>query len=184
MLTVLFLAQPKNGFAQSRDYLTDDEIELVRDAQQIDLRMLVLTHAIDRRLEALKLGTAAPLPKKEIEKWGAMPTGTRIQLLIDIKRILQKAVDDIDNLAERPNSMVVDINEKKPATYSELFPKAVRILSEASARYKSTFAAELSKTNDASEVGAMMDIIELSDEIASAAKKLPADVPSKSAKKH
>src|SRR4051794_33944299 len=111
----LFLAT--NGFAQ-RDYFTDEEVELVRDAQQIDQRISVLVHAIDRRFTALKVEVAAdaPNPKdKNKDDWGPLPTGTRIQLLSDIRQILQKAIDDIDNLAERPESAPLPApDEKKP----------------------------------------------------------------------
>ncbi len=51
-LTTLFcltLLLPAAANAQRRDYLTDEEIELVRDAQEIDKRIGVLTKAIDRR---------------------------------------------------------------------------------------------------------------------------------------
>ena len=34
-----------------------------------------------------------------------MPTGSRLELLSDIKYILQKAIDDIDNLAENPKAV-------------------------------------------------------------------------------
>src|SRR2546421_7864948 len=78
--------------AQARDYLTDDEIELIRDAQQIDMRIDVLTHAIDRRFAALNINVSPPA-RKETADWGAPPTGTRLQLLYDIKRLLHKAID-------------------------------------------------------------------------------------------
>jgi hypothetical protein len=171
--------------AQTRDYLTDDEIELVRDAQQIDDRVAVLTHAIDRRLELLKI-EALP-PKKESDRWGAMPKGTRLQLLIDVKRILQKAVDDIDNLADRPDSIVVDTAVKKPKGYAELFPKAVRILASAATRYKPELGAELSKTKDTAETSIIMGTMDLCDEISASVTKLPADqtqTTQKTGKKH
>ena len=101
--------------AQSRDFLTAEEVEIIRDAQQIDDRMSVLVKAMDRRFAALNAAVSSPVAgkeKKDDREWGKSPTGTRIELLGDIKRIMQKAIDDIDNLAERPDSMVVDPEEK------------------------------------------------------------------------
>lgn len=158
---------------QSRDFLTNDEVEMIRDAQQIDQRIDVLTHAIDRRLGVLKIN-AEDASKKESEKWGALPVGSRLQLINDIKRILQKAIDDIDNLAGRPTSMVADAPEKgkKPKSYAELFPKAVRILASAAERYKPALNAELDKTTDNLEKGLILASLDLCDEITAAATKL------------
>ncbi len=164
---------PSAAFAQSRDFLTDDEVEMIRDAQQIDQRIDVLTHAIDRRLGVLKIN-AGEVSKKESEKWGALPAGTRLQLLNDVKRILQKAIDDIDNLAERPASMVADEPEKgkKPKSYAELFPKAVRSIAAAANRYKPALKAELDKTTDNLEKGVILASLDMCEEIAAAAGKL------------
>jgi hypothetical protein len=160
--------------AQSRDYLTDQEIEIVRDAQQIDDRIDVLVHAIDRRL--VVLGAQGALSKKEkADVWGDPPAGTRLQLLNDVKRILQKAVDDIDNLAERPDSLVADetASGRKPKGFSELFPKAVRKLAAAAERLEPIFKSQLDSTNDNMEKGVLMDSIDRCEEIAAALTKLP-----------
>ena len=47
MLVLLLVGSCVTAEAQRRDYLTDDEVEIVRDAQQNHLRIAVLTHAID-----------------------------------------------------------------------------------------------------------------------------------------
>ncbi len=109
------------ALAQTRDFLTDDEIELVRDAQQIDQRMEVLTHAADRRFGVLRVNVGGSA-KPEVKAWGSLPDGTRMQLLVDIKRILQKAIDDIDNLSQRPDSMVVQPDEKKDKKSRKVLP--------------------------------------------------------------
>src|SRR3954465_11372950 len=149
-LAVIFaLIVSATASAQYRDYLTDQEIEVVRDAQQIDERIDVLVHMIDRRLAVL--GAApAPAKKEKLDVWGPPPTGTRIQLLNDIKQILQKAVDDIDNLSARPDSMIVEETEegKKPKGFPDLFPKAVRILAAGAARFEPIFKVELDKSTD------------------------------------
>jgi len=164
--------------AQSRDFLTAEEVEIIRDAQQIDDRMDVLVKAIDRRFEALNAPVSVPVVgkvKKDDRDWGKAPTGTRIELLFDIKRILQKAIDDIDNLAERPESMVVDPdekpNKKNPKTFAALFPKAVRSLAKACERYEPVLKAELDRSTDNAEKGLISATLDLcSDVIASVAK--------------
>jgi len=160
--------------AQARDYLTDEEVELVRDAQQIDKRVDVLIHAIDRRFSALKIDVGAP-PHKEGADWGAAPEGTRLQLLYDIKRILQKAIDDIDNLSGRPSSMVVEEGDKKhpPPSFNDVFPKAVRSLAAAAERYKIPLKKELDVKSDGAEKGSILDALDMCGEITVAAEKLP-----------
>ncbi|MBV9242492.1 MAG: hypothetical protein JO314_10840 [Acidobacteria bacterium] len=167
-----------------RDYFTPEEIELIRDAQRIDQRIDVLTHAVDRRFAALNVDVKAPPFKEEKDKtWGVAPTGSRLELLIDVKSILQKAIDDIDNLSERPSSMPIEEpdpnvkpkkNEKKPPGFAELFPIAVRSLAAAAERYGPALKIELDKSKDPSEKGAIMDSLEMCDEIVASVAKLPA----------
>ena len=174
-LAVIF---PAAASAQSRDFLTDDEVELIRDAQQIDQRIDVLTHAIDRRFEALQINSnAPPPPKKDPREWGKMPTGSRLQLFNDIKFILQKAIDDIDNLAERPDSIVVDPDDdpkdkKHPKNFAALFPKAVRNLAKAAERYQPVLKAELDKTTDNMEKGVILASMDSCDQIVASIDKL------------
>jgi hypothetical protein len=170
LFTFAFLLSPP--VAAQRDYFTDAEIELIRDAQQIDQRIDVLIHAIDRRFGVLNINVGAP-SRRPPGDWSELPSGTRLELLYDIKHILRKAVDDIDNLAERPDSMVIDPNLKKPKGYSELFPKAVRSLAAAAERYKPALKVELGKSNDAREKGVILDTLEMCDEIIAAVAKLP-----------
>lgn len=159
--------------AQQRDYFTEAEIELIRDAQQIDQRIAVLTHAIDRRFTVLKIDVGTPA-KKPSGDWGELPSGPRLQTLNDIKYILRKAIEDIDNLADRPDSMVVDPNDKKPKGYSDLFPKAVRLLAAAAARYQPALQNELDKTTIDAEKGSILASLEMCAEITAAVAKLPA----------
>ncbi|MBK8464431.1 MAG: hypothetical protein IPL32_01240 [Chloracidobacterium sp.] len=164
-----------SAHAQSRDYLTDEEIELIRDGQQIDLRIDILTKAIDRRFAVLKIDVGgAKISSKESDKWGKAPEGTRIELLADIKNILQKAIDDIDNLSSRPDSMVIDpdAKDKKPKGFSDLFPKAVRKLAAAAERYKAPLNAALETTKDEREKGILMDSIEMCTDIIASVSKL------------
>jgi len=93
-------------------------------------------------------------------------------LLYDIKRILQKAIDDIDNLSERPDSFVIDPNEKKPKGFTELFPKAVRSLAKAAGRYRPVLKTELDKTTDTAEKGSILDTLDMCDQIIESVSKL------------
>lgn len=163
---------PLGAEAQRRDFLTDAEIELVREHQEIDMRIDVLVKMIDRRLTALKIESGGwKIPAKESPKWGPEPTGTRLELLFDIKRLLQKAIDDIDDIASHDKNALPE-NQMS----GKLFPKAVRELARSAARFKPIFAAEISKTRDEKEKGVMLDSIEFCDQIIEAVGNLPAEV--------
>ena len=149
--------------AQRRDHLNEMEVELVRDAQAIDARTEIFVKAIDRRLLALNNQT---LPddkksKKDSEKWGELPTGTRLELFTDIKKILAEAIDNIDDVAAHEK-----MDEK-------LFPKAVRRLAEAANKYLPEFKASLNKTTDEKEKGTILSSIESCDQIIEASAKVP-----------
>lgn len=162
-----------------RDYFTNEEIELIRDAQKIDDRIDVLTKVIDRRFAALKIDVGGTkISPKDAEKWGVVPESSRFQLLLDIKRVLQKAIDDIDSLSERPDSAILPDPEDKKArqTFADLFPKAVRSLAAAAKRYQPALKAELDKPNAGSENGSILDSLEFCDQIIAAVAKLPAEV--------
>lgn len=163
-----------------RDYFTPEEVEVIRDAQQIDQRINVLTHIIDRRFAALNIDVHAPVVKEQKGvEWGPAPTGSRLDLFVDIKRVLEKAVDDIDNLSERPNSMVMeepdpkDKKSKPQKGFAELFPAAVRSLAAAADRYGPALKLELDKAKDPAEKGAILNSLEICDEITAAVNKLP-----------
>ena len=173
-----FVFLPATASAQ-RDYFTAEEVELIRDAQKIDDRMALLTKIIDRRFDALKVDVhGAKIGPKEQEKWGVLPESSRFQLLLDIKRVLQKAIDDIDSLAERPDSAILPEPDDKKAkqSFADLFPKAVRTLGAAAQRYQPALKAELDKPNSGSEKGSVLDSLEFCDQIIAAVSKLPAEV--------
>jgi len=181
LIAVALTAMSVSASAQ-RDYLTPEEIELIRDAQEIDRRVDVLIHAIDRRLQVLNASAAGkPISKKDSEKWGSPPEGTRFELLLDIKRILQKAIDDIDNLADRPESAVISPNRdpRENKGYAVLFPKAVKTLASAAERWKPVLKAEMGRATDSAEKGSILDSIDMCDQITAAVPKLPADAPKK-----
>ncbi len=155
---------PLSANAQRRDYLTEAEIELVRDAQEIDLRVGVLTKAIDRRLAVLN--NQKP---KEKEEWGALPQGTHTELLLDIEKLLQKAIDDIDEVATRNKD-------------SELFPKGFYKLNDSCQIYLPQFKTFLDATKDEKERGALLGSIENCNSVIEAASKVQRE-PTKQEKK-
>lgn len=170
-------------FAQ-RDYFTAEEVELIRGAQEIDRRIEVLTQIIDRRFHVLQVDVSAPKTKTKGE-WGELPQGTRPELFLDIRRILQKAVDDIDSLAERPESAILpdpDAKKKDQPTFATLFPKAVRSLAAAAGRYAPALEKELGTTTDHGTKGSVLAAIDLCHEIIASVAKLPAEQPKKKGK--
>ncbi len=173
-----------SNVAAQRDYFTPDEIELVREAQEIDKRINVLVYAIDRRFTAFNVDSGgAKLSKKESEKWGELPASSRSELLFDIRRILQKAIDDIDSLAERPESaFIVDKDNKAASSYEKLFPKAMRALGAAASRFGPLLKKELDKQNSTADTGFLLDSIDSCDQIVAALSKLPPDAPAKKTK--
>jgi hypothetical protein len=177
LLPLLLVSLSISAHAQRRDYLTDEEVELVRDAQQIDLRIGILTMAIDRRLGVLKIGAASDT-KKYGEKWGQPPTGSRLELLTDVKALLQKAIDDIDDASshesENPENKVNGI----------LFPKAVRTLASAAERYRPALKSALDTATDEKEKGPILASIDFCNQIVEASAKLPKEDPKPEKKKH
>lgn len=167
--------------AQRRDFLSEQEIEIVRDAQDIDARVIALTRMIDRRFHVLGINVNGwKDAAKPSETWGELPSGARIDLLTDIKKILQKAVDDIDNLAANPNAAPIrDKGDKRSKQDPGRFAVAVRGLGTAALRYRPVLAAELEKSQSEVERGAMIHTIELCDQIIEAVSKLPPEPPKK-----
>lgn len=181
LLTAVFAAAffVPEANAQRRDFVTDAEAELIREHQEIDMRIEVLTKFIDRRLAAAGVpGHTWVPPKKNVELWGEEPKGTKLELFYDIKRILQKAIDDVDDIASRTTT-AIEGNE----VTGKLFPKAVRNLAAAATRYKPIFEAEIGKTKVDKEKGVLLDSIELCAQIIEAAANLPAEVKEDKKKK-
>lgn len=165
----LFAVAPLKANAQKRDYMTDAEAELVREAQGIDLRVGILTKMIDRRFAALN--NEPVKAEKNSEKWGEPPTGTRVELLSDINKLLQKAIDDIDDVAAH-NRMD-----------SKLFPKAMKNLAEAAQKYLPKLKSVYDQNPDAKEKGLLIGATEFCDSIIEAAAKVPKEAPKEEKKK-
>ena len=151
--------------AQRRDHLTEMEVELVRDAQQIDLRMKVFVKAIDRRFLVLNNdGSQSKQIEKDLEKWGELPTGTRTQLLKDIERLLDEAISKIDDVAARDMK-------------SDYFPNSVHILADGAVRFLPQLKIQLDKTIDEKEKGSILGAIDYCEQIIAASAKVKRESP-------
>lgn len=144
--------------AQKREHLTPEEIELVRDNQELDARTGVFIKAAERRLLAVtNPAESAKNAPKEKEKWGEVQ-GTRTQLYYDISKILEEAVVNVDDVAEH--------NPESP-----LLRKSLYLLSEATTR----MLPELSKLREGAQSEAEADqlerALETAREITDAAKE-------------
>jgi hypothetical protein len=156
------------GVAQSRDHLTPQEVDLVKEAQVLDQRIEIFVKAADRRLLVLT-GLDAPTQKqlkKDSEKWGELPTGSRAELLGDLAKILDEAITNIDDVSAR--------DEKNP-----LIPKALRKLAAEATRIFDQLRPLREQAKGDAEVARFEELAENAESILEAAKKLPAAVEKK-----
>jgi hypothetical protein len=145
-----------------RDHLTPQETDLVKAAQVLDKRTDVFIKATERRLLAITNPTAPPTKqsKKDEEKWGALPTGTRAELLGDVAKILDEAIVNIDDVSAHDEGNV-------------LIPKSLRKLSAAATTLVPQLNAINDQTKDADERAFILQALENAQSIIEAANKLP-----------
>jgi hypothetical protein len=107
--------------------------------------------------------------KKDSEKWGELPTGSRAELIGDIARIFDEAITNIDDVSTR--------DERNP-----LIPKSLRKLATA----VNTIMAQLKPLSADAKSDAEIASFELLNEdaqsILEAANKLPPEVDKKAKK--
>ena len=169
----LALFLPLTTAAQSggRDHLTPQEVDLVKAAQILDKRIEVFIKAAERRLQALKMApTTASKSKKDAELWGELPTGTRAELLNDLAKILDEAINKIDDVSAHDENNV-------------LIPKALRKLSGAATAFLPQLNTMATQTQDQDERAAIGQSIENAQSILDAANKLPPPTNKKKEKK-
>lgn len=162
LLALFVSALSAFGQRPHRDHLTPQEIDLVKEAQILDKRIEVFVKAAERRLIAIN-NTGAPASKqmkKDSEKWGDLPTGTRAELLSDLAHILDDAILNIDDVSERDGKNV-------------LIPKAVRKLSAAATEFLPQLNALNAQAKDEEERAALSEAIENAQSIIDAGKNLP-----------
>jgi hypothetical protein len=170
-LLLLFIAATPAKALPVRDHLTEQEADLVREAQQLDKRTAIFIRAIERRLLAMTDPSAATSKQvqKETEKWGELPKGTRAELLGDIAKILDEAITNIEDVSEH--------DENNP-----LIAKALRLLSAASTR----FIAQLTPMRDGAKEGerdSLEQALESAQSVIAAANKLPPETVKEKKKK-
>lgn len=176
---VLFLGAmlfASTAVAQQRDHLTPQEVDLVKEAQVLDKRIDVFIKAADRRLFVIKGGTAATAPnakqlKKDAEKWGELPTGSRAELVSDIARILDEAITNIDDVSLR--------DERNP-----LIAKSLRKLATAVNTIMSDLKPMAVEAKAPGEVASFASLDEGAESILEAATKLPPEVEKKAKAKN
>ena len=147
--------------ASQREHLTAAEIELVRDTQELDKRTQVFVKAVERRMLVMTdPAAAAKQAQKDVELWGELPQGTRTQLFSDIGRILDEAITNIDDAAER-------------SPQSTLLAKSLRILADASQSLVPRLTSKRDSASTEAERDALEQAIENAQTVIEAAKKLP-----------
>ena len=168
-----FIFNVNQAQAQRKDHLTNEEIELIRFHQEIDKRMEVYVNAIERRFLVLN-GTGSLTPKelkrlkKDSNKWGELPKGSQEKILSDIDKILDEAINKIDDVAERDMK-------------SDLFAKAVHILADGAKSFiprLKTFNEKAQTTREKAVIISAVDYCNMIIEASSQVKK-----PSKKKKK-
>jgi hypothetical protein len=170
-LISLFSSFVAHAAIPQRDYLTLQEVDLVKEAQELDKRTDVFIKAAERRLIVIN-GTAAENAKqlkKDAELWGELPTGSRAELVSDIARIVDAAIDNIDDVSEHDerNPLVAKSLRKLAASVNSIMAR----LKPLSAQMKSE-----------AETASFEQLNEGLQSIMEAAGKLPPEVDKKAKK--
>ena len=170
LMLVVSLLLANTAVAQ-RDHLTPQEVDLVKEAQVLDKRTDVFIRAAERRLLVIN-GTAAANEKqlkKESERWGELPTGSRAELISDIARIIDEAITNIDDVALK--------DERNP-----LIPKSLRKLAASVTSIMGQLKPLSDQTKSESEIASFEQLNEGAKSIFEAAGKLPPEVEKKAKK--
>ena len=171
-ISILATLSCSHAVAQSRDHLTPQEADLVKDAQILDQRIDIFVKAADRRLMVITGSTAsnAKQLKKDSGKWGELPAGSRAELLADIAKILDEAITNIDDVSLR--------DEKNP-----LIPKALRKLAAEATRIMEQLKPLYEQAKGDGEIASFASLTENAESILDAARKLPPPTEKTKAKK-
>ena len=168
LVAIVSLQQPARANSapgQRREHLSEQEVEMVRDTQELDRRCDLFIKIAERRLLILTGAPDAQTPSaKELEKWGEVPKGSRAALFSDLARILDEAINNVDDVAARTPD-------------SALIPKAVRKLSAASTRFLPQLTALRTTTTAEGEREALEQAIDNLQQIVEASKRLPDEAP-------
>lgn len=155
-----------HAVAQQRDHLTQQEVDLVKEAQILDKRIDVFIKATERRIMVINGSATANAKqlKKDSEKgWGELPTGSRAELVSDIAKILDEAITNIDDVSAR--------DERNP-----LIAKSLRKLAQATNTIMSQLKPLATEAKSEAEVASFELLNEDAQSIMEAANKLPPEV--------
>ena len=167
----LFVAFSAQAASLQRDHLTQQEVDLVKEAQILDKRIDVFIKAAERRLMVITNSAAANAKqlKKDSERWGELPTGSRSELVSDIARILDEAITNIDDVSAR--------DERNP-----LIAKSLRKLAQAVNSIMAQLKPLSAEAKSEAEIASFELLHEDAQSILEAATKLPPEVVDKKAK--
>ena len=151
--------------AQKRDHLTQQEVDLVKEAQTLDKRVDVFIKATERRMMVINNSAAAnaKLLKKDSERWGELPAGSRAELVADIAKILDEAITNIDDVSAR--------DERNP-----LIAKSLRKLAQSVNTIMSQLKPLAAEAKSDAEIASFELLHEDAQSIMEAANKLPPEV--------
>jgi hypothetical protein len=156
---------------QQRDHLTQQEVDLVKEAQILDKRIEVFIKAAERRMIVINgsASTNAKQLKKDSERWGELPTGSRAELVADIARIFDEAITNIDDVNTR--------DERNP-----LIAKSLRKLAQAVNSIMGQLKPLATEAKSDAEIASFELLNEDAQSILEAANKLPPEVDKKANK--
>jgi hypothetical protein len=112
------LTVPAGAVQRRGEYITDDEMDLVRDLRRIDSRAQVFLRIADRRLIAISDPTAEP-KDSVFRKFGPLPKGSQIDLLDDYRRAVEELMVKFDDEFER-TGMTDDLRKGLSLTVTEV----------------------------------------------------------------
>ena len=151
--------------AQQRDHLTEKEVDLVKEAQALDKRIEVFIKAAERRMMVINNSADANAKqlKKDSERWGELPTGSRAELVSDIAKILDEAITNIDDVSAR--------DERNP-----LIGKSLRKLAQTVNAMMAQLKPLAAEAKSEAEIASFELLNEDAQSIVEAANKLPPEV--------
>ena len=156
---------------QQRDHLTEQEVDLVKEAQALDKRIDVFIKAAERRLLVISGSTVQDTKqaKKDSERWGELPKGSRAELVTDIARILDEAITNIDDVSAR--------DEHNP-----LIGKSLRKLAQAVNTIMAQLKPLSAEAKSDAEIASFETLNDDAKSILEAATKLPPEAEKKAKK--
>jgi len=162
---IIHAAQPQ------RDHLTQQEVDLVKEAQILDKRIEVFIKAAERRMMVITGSASANAKqlKKDSERWGELPTGSRAELVSDIARIFDEAITNIDDVSTR--------DERNP-----LIGKSLRKLAQAVNSIMGQLKPLSTEAKTDAEIASFELLNEDAQSILEAVNKLPPEVEKKAKK--